>query len=114
MEFPNIYARPGGRLFLAQWQGQTLGMGAFRHVSAEVCELKRIFVRPMFRRERVGRKLVMQLIRAARLAGYRRMRLDTLPNMHSAIRMYRAFGFVPIAPYRPEVELVYMGLRLRI
>ncbi len=84
-----------------------------RRINDDVCEMKRLFVRSIFRGEGVGRKLLLCLIQEARAAGYAWLRLDTLPNMRSAIKMYRAFGFVPIAPYRHETGLVYLGLRLR-
>ena len=113
MQFPIMYGRPYGRLLLAQWHGQILGMVAMRRIDDDVCEMKRMFVRSIFRGEGIGRKLLLRLIQEARAAGYVWLRLDTLPNMRPAIKMYRAFGFVPIAPYRHETGLVYLGLRLR-
>ena len=54
------------------------------------------------------------MIGAASRIGYREMRLDTLPTMRTALALYRAEGFVPIAPYydTPVPGTVFLALRL--
>jgi ribosomal protein S18 acetylase RimI-like enzyme len=61
--------------------------------------MKRLYVAPDFRGLGVGRLLVDQVIRRARQVGYRRMVLDTVPEMVEAIALYRSFGFVETSPY---------------
>ncbi|PMP75572.1 MAG: GNAT family N-acetyltransferase, partial [Chloroflexus aggregans] len=48
--------------------------------------------------------------------GYELMRLDTLPSMHSAIRLYEALGFTRCPPYYPTpiAETVFMERRLQV
>jgi GNAT superfamily N-acetyltransferase len=97
---PGDYARPTGRLLLVFEEWQAAGCGALRRIDEEVCEMKRLYVRPAFRGKGAGRELIDALIRGAREVGYKRVRLDTLPSMTTAMAIYRSLGFREIAPYR--------------
>lgn len=78
--------------------------------------MKRLYVRPPFRRFGLGRLLVSKLVAEAIAIGYELMRLDTLPSMHSAIRLYEALGFTRCPPYYPTpiAETVFMERRLQV
>ncbi len=102
---PGKYAPPRGTLLLAWMQSPDgtrapVGGVAMRPLADDICEMKRLYVRPAGRGHNLGRQLIEHLIAAARAAGYRKMRLDTLTDkMGHAISIYREFGFYDIAPY---------------
>ena len=113
---PGDYAPPDGRLLLATENDQLAGCIALRNLGEGVCEMKRLFVRPAYRGQRLGKILVESIIDEARKLGYTHMRLDTLPGrMDKAIALYRSMGFVEIGPYceNPVEDAKFMELDLQ-
>jgi putative acetyltransferase len=114
-ELPGHYAPPGGRLLLAEYKRQLCGCVALHQWEPGVCEMKRLYLRPLFRGKGLGRAIAETIIAEARNIGYRQMRLDTIePIMKDAVEMYRKLGFREIAPYRPNpiAGAMYMELQL--
>ena len=99
-ELPGEYAPPRGRLLVARVEGEAVGCVGLRPLGADVCEMKRLYVRPEHRRGGTGRALAIAAIAAGRELGYARMRLDTVPAMGAARALYRSLGFREIDPYR--------------
>jgi ribosomal protein S18 acetylase RimI-like enzyme len=99
---PGAYAPPRGRLLIARDDGRPVGCVALRPLGDDVCEMKRLYLRPGLRGRGVGRMLAERVMDEARAIGYRVMRLDTLPSMADAFALYERLGFVPIAPYYPN------------
>lgn len=108
------YGPPGGRLYLAYYDQQLAGCVALRQLDEHSCELKRLYVRPKFRRNHIGSILVDRLIADARSIGYESILLDTFPFLDTAIRMYRRRGFYDIPKYNnsPMASTLYMKLDL--
>lgn len=111
---PGKYVPPRGRLLVA-WDGEeAVGCVALRPIDQGACEMKRLYVRPAARARHLGRQLAERICEEARGAGYRRMCLDTLPQLAQATRLYASLGFRPIAPYtyNPVAGALFLGLDL--
>jgi len=114
-ELPGDYVPPNGRLFLADENDRTAGCVALRRIGEGIGEMKRLYVRPQFRGQGLGRNLTRAVIEAAREIGYHVIRLDTLPGkMDPAIAIYRSLGFKNIEPYynNPVPDAAFMELLL--
>jgi putative acetyltransferase len=100
---PGDYAPPLGALLLATVDGEAAGCGALRALPdvdhANACEMKRLYVRPAFRRFGLGRLLVRALMDHGIQAGYSNLLLDTLDDMEAARGLYASLGFEEVAPY---------------
>jgi len=114
-ELPGAYGLPHGRLILCEVDGRPAGCIAVKPLGSGVCELKRLFVRPEFRRRKLGLKLTQHIIEEARSIGYTVMRLDTIRGtMDNAIALYESVGFreIPAYYHNPIPNAFYMELRL--
>ncbi len=111
---PSMYGPPAGKMLLAFEEDEPVGCIAYRGYAEGECEMKRLYVVPRFRGSGLGRRLVVELIDAAREQGCTRMRLDTLPKLAAAIALYRRLGFTEIEPYydNPIPGVTFMALDL--
>ena len=102
-------------MLLLEDGGGLAGCVALHRLDADICEMKRLYVRPEFRGKGLGSTLAKAIVGEARKIGYRSMRLDTVvPVMRDAVAMYRKMGFKEIAPYRtnPIDGAMYMEFEL--
>ena len=111
---PGKYAPPSGQLLLARQGDQVAGIVCLRPLDGDACEMKRLFVRPDWLGQGLGRALAVAVITAAREHGYGVMKLDTLARLVAAGRLYDSLGFAVTEPYcvNPLDDVIYMSLDL--
>ena len=111
---PGDYATPRGRLYLAIAGGKPAGCAALRPLFHRDAEMKRLYVRPAHRGSGLGRTLALRIVEDARALGYVSLKLDTLPAMKAAQRLYPDLGFRDTAPYNenPVTGVRFMALDL--
>jgi ribosomal protein S18 acetylase RimI-like enzyme len=111
---PGKYSAPEGSILVAKENGETVGCVAVRPLGSEICEMKRLYVKPAHRSKKVGRELAVAIIEEAKRLGYKAMRLDTVVAMKEASALYRALGFQQIEPYcyNPLPGAMYFELKL--
>jgi GNAT superfamily N-acetyltransferase len=90
---PRCYFPPTGCFLLATVDGQAAGCVALIAGDSQAGELKRMFVHPHFRGQRIGVQLVEYLFQEARSFGYKRVILDSHRSMSKAHEIYRNLGF---------------------
>lgn len=114
-DLKKLYAPSSGCILVAE-EGETLvGAVALKKIGEGICEMKRLYVRPAFRKYGIGRALVQLLIEKAKEKGYQTMKLDTLDSLKPAIALYQSFGFQETTAYyhNPLPNVVYMEMSLK-
>ncbi len=99
--FPGGAVPPGGEVIVGVSEtGELVGVGQVVGFEGEVCEFKRVFVRPEHRRKGVGVQVAQAMAVRARELGYRRVVLDVVPERTAAIALWIGLGFRSCPPYR--------------
>lgn len=106
----SMYGSPTGCLLLVYDNELPVACAAYRKIGEDICELKRMYIKPNYRRKGIGQEIMNILCTRSKLNGYRLMRLDTLDTMTPAIKLYSNNGFYTIEAYyhNPNEGVVYM------
>ena len=109
------YGLPDGDLVLAYWNDEVAGCIALTKMKdAGACEMKRLYVKPELRKNKIGRILIEELLNSAKERNYEKMRLDTFEKLQAAVHLYQQYGFKNISAYyhNPLKGVVYMEKEL--
>ncbi|MGZ0750254.1 GNAT family N-acetyltransferase [Kluyvera sichuanensis] len=90
---------------------EAVGCGAIVLDDVGRGEMKRVFINPTHRGQRLGEKLLAELETAALQRGCRTLQLETGIHQHAAICMYQRCGYEvcdAFAPYQPDPLSVFM------
>lgn len=110
VSLPEMYGPPHGALLLASLSGEPVGAVGLRQFEPGVAEMKRMYVLESCHGMGIGSALTEAFLERARMLGYRSVRLDSIAELASALRLYRRIGFREIEPYRfnPHPDAVFM------
>lgn len=113
---PSIkYGLPYGRLFLLKLDNLPIGCIALRKVDDKTCEMKRLYIKPLYRGKGYSHLLIEKAIESAKEIGYEYIILDTLPYLETALKLYKEYGFQEIEPFNdnPMGNSIYMKLKIK-
>jgi putative acetyltransferase len=104
------YGPPWGLLYAATSNHQVVGCIALQSLPDRSCEMKRLYVKPKYRKHKIGAALVEKLLEQVKQLPYKIMKLDTLERLQPAIKLYEKYGFVHVNAYyeNPLPNVVYM------
>lgn len=100
------YLNNQGEFLIGEWDGVFVAMGAFRRISPECAEIKRMRVHPDYQGRGFGQLILTELEARARLMGYTTLHLDTSVVQIAAQKLYEKNGFHRVG------KAIYQGLEV--
>ena len=91
------FQKSNAAYFIVDVSGKIMGgcgVAALDGSDENICELQRMFLAREVRGNGIGKKLLELCVETAKKYNYTKMYLETLSDMHAAIRLYRSSGFV--------------------
>jgi putative acetyltransferase len=91
-----VFKTPKSIYYVAEVDGKIIGgSGVFPTANLPVgtCELVKLYLSPAARGKGIGKLLLERSIEAAKQFGYKKMYLETMPELIVAIPMYEKSGF---------------------
>ena len=91
-----VFRADRSHYFVAELDGRVVGGGGIFPTSGlpeDTCELVKMYLLPEARGIALGRTLIEHCLHAARENGFQQVYLETLPELHLALKIYEKFGF---------------------
>jgi putative acetyltransferase len=98
-DIASAYAGARSAYFVVESTGGLVGGGGLGPLAggeSDVCELRKMYLRPEARGRGLGRAMLTRCMEMARQLGYKRMYLETRQTMREARRLYERNGFAPV------------------
>jgi putative acetyltransferase len=99
-QLSEVFKKERSIYFVACMDGEIVGgAGIFPSAGlpSDVCELVKMYLLPDARSRGIGNELLRRCIRFACRKGYRQIYLETMPELHLAIKLYEKSGFVRLS-----------------
>lgn len=91
-----LFETEGAGYFIAEQDGVMLGGGGFFHsdgLPEDTCELVKMYLLPESRGKGIGAAIINKSMEVAKQSGFKKMYLETMPELKRAITAYEKFGF---------------------
>lgn len=91
-----LFQTKGSAYFIAEVDGQMMGGGGYFHsdgLPEDTCELVKMYLLPACRGKKIGAAIILKSMEEARKNGFKKMYLETMPELKQAISAYEKFGF---------------------
>ena len=91
-----LFQKDRSQYFVAELDGQVVGGGGIYPtdgLTEDTCELVKMYLLPSARGFGLGRTLIEKCIAAAAENGYKKIYLETMPELKQALKVYEKFGF---------------------
>ncbi|OOY16498.1 GNAT family N-acetyltransferase [Thioclava sp. DLFJ4-1] len=110
---PDALAAPGISFFVMRQAGRPVGMGALKRIAPDEGEIKSMHILSEMRGQGLARRMLEQLIAAARDEGMARLYLETgsQDSFAPARQLYLRAGFAECGPYvgyQPDPNSVFL------
>ncbi|WP_291279350.1 GNAT family N-acetyltransferase [Galactobacter sp.] len=89
------FRAPDGAFVLYEEDGALLAGGAFKRLSPDTAEIKRVWTHPEARGRGLAKAIMARLEDTARELGYQALFLTTGPNQAEAVALYVSTGYHP-------------------
>ena len=94
-----FFGYPKGLIIMAKAADEFVGVTCLRDLGNFNSEIKRMYIKPNFRGQGLGRKMLNKAVDEAKRLGFRFLRLDAVPDMESAIHLFVSKGFYEIEDF---------------
>ena len=91
-----LFQKPGSIYHIALLDGEVVGGGGIfpsPGLPADTCELVKMYILKKVRGIGLGRELIQKSLDFAKAAGYKKVYLETMPELKQALATYQKFGF---------------------
>jgi putative acetyltransferase len=91
-----MFQKKGAAYFVAELNDEIVGGGGIYPTDglpADTCELVKMYLLPHARGSGLGRTLIEKCLAFAKEAGYKKIYLESMPELKQALKVYAKFGF---------------------
>ncbi len=90
------YSKPKSIYFVVEIEGEIVGcagIAPLENGDPEICELQKMYFLPKTRGLGIGAQMMEKCLEQARILGFKKCYIETMPFMHAAQKLYKKSGF---------------------